>query len=202
MKKLMTIILATSVVSLFAFTAKLAHTLVYKLDDKASSVIWSGEKVTGKHSGTILFSSGMLSNDHGNWSGTFEMDMNTIVCTDLKPGEGKEKMEGHLKSSGFFDVEKYPKSKLVINSIVPLAAATETATHTAKGILTIKDKSNPVSFNVKLIMAGNTVACTGTAIIDRSKYDVRYGSKSFFDDLGDKAIYDEFELKFNVNLIN
>ena len=71
-------------------------------------------------------------------------------------------------------------------------------THTVKGNLTIKDKTNEISFDAVIKMEAGKIACTGTALVDRSKFDVKYGSKTFFPDIADKIIYDEFTLKFNV----
>jgi polyisoprenoid-binding protein YceI len=200
MTKLITISIAAAAATMFAFTGKQPHATNYKLDTKASSVEWTGEKLTGKHTGTIMLASGTLTDTHNEWTGTFDIDMTTITDTDMEAGKGKEKLEGHLKSPDFFDVAKYPTAKFVVSSITPLAAATETATHNVKGFLTIKDKSNAISFDVKMDMTGEKIMCAGTAVIDRSKYDVRYGSKTFFAEIGDKAISDEFSLKFNVTL--
>ena len=201
MTKLITLTVATAAATMLAFTGKHPNSTNYKLDARASKVEWYGEKMTGKHNGTINLSSGILTDSHGQWTGTFEMDMKSLTNLDLEAGKGKEKLEGHLKSPDFFDTEKFSTAKLVIASITPLAAPTAEATHTVKGFLTIKDKTNSVSFDTKMSMQGNSVSCTGTMVIDRSKYDVRYGSKTFFADIGDKVINDEFKLKFNIALM-
>jgi polyisoprenoid-binding protein YceI len=117
--------------------------------------------------------------------GEFVMDMSSITVTDLE-GEDKAKLEGHLKSDDFFGVQKYPNSKLVITSV----AKKSNGTYGVVANLSIKDKTNPVTFD--LDWKENSASTKVT--IDRSKYDVRYGSGSFFDNLGDKTIYDNFEL--------
>lgn len=200
MKRSLTVLSLVAATALFSFAGKNYHSTNYQADTKASKVEWHGEKVTGKHQGTVMLSSGILTDNHGQWTGTFEMNMPSLANTDLEAGKGKEKLEGHLKSPDFFDVEKYPTSKLVVSSITPLEAPKDGMSHTVKGFLTIKDKSNPVSFDVSLKGEGARMMCTGTLVIDRSKYDVRYGSKSFFADIGDKAIMDEFSLVFNIVL--
>ena len=171
----------------------------YTVDPKLSSLEWTGKKLGGEHSGTIRLSSGTL-----EWKndiikgGKFEIDMTSIENTDLT-GEWKAKLEGHLKSPDFFDVAGFPKAAFVINSVTPLkTSGTHGATHTIKGNLTIKGKTNPLSFDAVISHKDHTLFCIGTAVVDRSKYDVKFGSKSFFTDLGDKIIYDEFTLKFNV----
>lgn len=200
MIKLFSTAAVVSAVFMFSFTAKAPHGVNYKLDAKASNVQWFAEKVTGKHNGIVTLSNGTLTDTHGEWTGAFDMDMSTITVVDLEAGKGKEKLEGHLKSPDFFDVEKYKTAKLVVSSIKPMAEPKDEMTHTATGFLTIKDKSNPVTFNLAIKNDSGKMMCNGSLVIDRTKYDVRYGSKSFFADIGDKAIMDEFTLKFNVVL--
>ncbi len=198
MKKAIFLTGAFTLFTMFAFTGTKLHSDVFKLDTKLSTLEWYGEKVTGKHNGTIMFSNGELKNDHGKLTGSFEIDMTTIQNTDMT-GEYKGKLENHLKSDDFFGVTKFPKSKFVITSVTPIKLEKETGfTHNVKGMLTIKDKTNAISFDAKVDMQENKISCTGSAVIDRSKFDVRYGSKSFFEDIGDKMIYDEFTMKFNI----
>ena len=180
-----------------AFTGK-NHSDVYKVDTKLSSMEWFAEKVTGKHNGIIKLSKGEISSDHGNLSGSFEVDMTTIAVKDLT-GEYAAKLDGHLKSEDFFSVEKFPTSKFVTTSVTPIKDVKEGGyTHTIKGNLTIKDKTNEITFDAIIKTEGNKIACVGNAIVDRSKFDIKYGSKSFFPEIGDKMINDEFRVQFNV----
>lgn len=193
-------ILASAVIGMIlfsAFTAK--HVEIYRVDTKASTLEWSAEKMGGAHNGTIQLSSGEIRNDHGNMSGTFVVDMNTIVDKDMKDDTYRAKLEGHLKSADFFDVAKYPTSTFVVTSITPIKEPKELGmTHTVKGNLTIKDKTNEIIFDAVVKSEPGKIACVGTAVVDRSKFDVKYGSKSFFPEIGDKIIYDDFKLKFNI----
>jgi len=155
-----------------------------------SKLSWLGEKVTGQHSGSINLQSGWI-----NWmdnkivSGEFDIDMSSI-----KDAEGSERLEGHLKSEDFFGVEKYPTSKLVITGSSPF----EKGSGLVKGNLTIKGVTNPIEFRATMQKVEEGTWFYTNIIIDRSKYNVRYGSGSFFDNLGDKTIYDEFKLKVNL----
>lgn len=151
-----------------------------------SKVVWKGYKVTGSHEGTILLKSGSLSfQENVLIGGEFEIDMTSINTTDLT-GEYKGKLEGHLKSDDFFGVENFPSAKLVFTNVAPKGKNSYNIT----GDLTIKGKTNPVTFEISIY--GNKA--TASLKIDRTKYDIKYGSSSFFDDLKDKAIYDEFDL--------
>ena len=197
MKK--TIILTVSAFTLAAFVGKNLHTDVYKVDTRLSTLEWYAEKVSGKHNGTIMFSSGEIKNDHGQFTGTFEIDMNSISNKDIESEEYRTKLENHLKSEDFFGVAKFPKSTFIMTSATPVENVIQGGfTHNVKGNLTIRDKTNEISFDAVITIEGSQIACIGAVIIDRSKFDVRYGSKTFIEDIGDKMIYDEFTLKFDV----
>ena len=157
-----------------------------KVDVKASKIEWKGEKLTGSHNGTIDLKDGYFEMEEGKLvGGMFVADMTTINVTDLE-GDSKGKLEGHLNSDDFFGVKDHPTAKFVINT----AAEKSNGVYGISGDLTIKGTTNPIAFDLK--MKDNTAMTT--IVIDRTKYDIRYGSGSFFDDLGDKTIYDEFTL--------
>lgn len=157
----------------------------------AKSVInWKGYKVTGSHYGTVKIKSGKLDMQDGKLSGgTIVVDMASITCQDLE-GEWNQKLVGHLKSDDFFGVETYPTATFKIQRAVEAGAGEYIVT----GDLTIKNKTNPIKFTANL----KDGMATANVTIDRSKYDVRYGSGSFFDNLGDKTIYDDFELEIKL----
>ena len=157
-----------------------------EIKTEKSKVVWKGYKVTGSHEGTIAIKSGNLNfNEDKLIGGTFTIDMATIINTDLE-GEYKGKLEGHLKSDDFFGVEKFPTATLIFTKV----KATGKNSYEVTGDLTIKGKTNPVTFDVSIY--GNKA--NASLKIDRSKFDVKYGSTSFFEGLKDKAIYDEFDL--------
>ncbi|CAL67623.1 YceI family protein [Christiangramia forsetii] len=157
---------------------------------ESSTITWTGEKVTGSHNGTIDLESGhLMMEDEKIVGGEFVMDMSSITVTDLT-GENKGKLEGHLKSEDFFGVEKHPTAKLVITS----AAEKGNGKYGVVGDLTIKNETHPITFDLEM----NGESASTQLTIDRSKYNVRYGSGSFFDNLGDKTIYDNFELDINL----
>ena len=159
-----------------------------KVEVKAneSTVAWKAYKVTGSHTGTVDLKSGGLVFDNGILKGgEFIVDMTSITCTDLE-GEYKQKLEGHLKSDDFFSVASYETAKLVFTNSKPSGKNSYEVT----GELTIKGITKPVTFDVSVYGS----KATATLKIDRAQYDVRFGSGSFFDNLGDKTIYDEFDL--------
>lgn len=152
-----------------------------------SVVTWTGNKIGGSHTGGIKVKSGYLVLKQGDITGgEVVMDMNSITNTDLKDDGYNQKLVGHLKSDDFFGVEKYPTSTFKITK----ASKFKDGKATLTGVLTIKGKSENISVDVT--KKGNTYSSQLKA--DRSKFDVRYGSNSFFDNLGDKAIDDIFIL--------
>ena len=180
--------LTVFVLALTLTTTVLAGT--QKVDVAKSTVKWLGKKVTGQHSGTISIKEGSLDVNKGKVTGgKVVIDMNSIVDTDLTDAAWNAKLVGHLKSDDFFGVATYPTAELVVTKV-------EGTTFT--GNLTIKGITNPVSFTAASAKEGGNTVYKGTLTIDRSKFNVKYGSKSFFDNLGDKVIYDEFTLDFNL----
>ncbi|WP_299111627.1 YceI family protein [uncultured Winogradskyella sp.] len=154
-----------------------------------SQISWKGYKVTGQHEGTINLKSGTLIFDGKTLTGgNVVMDMNTINTTDLE-GEYKGKLDGHLKSADFFGVENHPTASLKITTVEG-----KNGKYNVTADLTIKDITNIITFN----MYTKDNSATAFVKIDRTKFDIKYGSSSFFDNLKDKAIYDEFDL--NVTL--
>ena len=96
-------IVAAAAISTFAFKApEVKHETTYALDTKNTSATWVGKKVTGQHNGEITITSGTLAVDHGTIKkGSFEFDMNSITCTDLKDAEWNKKLVDHLKNDDF-----------------------------------------------------------------------------------------------------
>lgn len=183
--KTLSIITATILAFLsFAFTTKDDTKKEAKIEK--SKVVWKAYKVTGSHTGTVVLKDGVLTFKKNLLiGGKFTIDMTTITNTD-QSGEYKQKLEGHLKSDDFFGVKTHPTATLVFNKAKPLGKNSYAVT----GDLTIKGITNPISFEISIY--GNKA--TSSLKIDRAKYNVRYGSTSFFDNLKDKAIYDEFDL--------
>ena len=182
MKNLKAIALALTVV--FSTLSVTAQTK--KVDASKSSINWVGKKVTGQHNGTVSVKEGTLIFRGDKLAGgNFTVDMPTLTCTDLS-GDSQGKLNGHLKSEDFFGTEKFSTSTLVFKTV----AAKGKNIYAITADLTIKNSTHPVAFDITV--NGNTA--TTAFKVDRTKYDIKYGSGSFFDNLGDKAISDDFEL--------
>ncbi|HCK06607.1 MAG TPA: YceI family protein [Flavobacteriaceae bacterium] len=180
------------ILSTFLTLSLLASTPGEPKPVKSSSVSWTASKVTRTHSGIITLGDSHLEMDGDRIvGGRIEVDMSTIVVTDLE-GEYKAKLEGHLKSDDFFGVAQNPTASLDITGSTPNDDGSQQVT----GNITIKGETQPITFTMSI--KGNYV--TTALNIDRTKFGIRYGSGSFFDDLGDKAINDMFEIRAKLEL--
>ncbi len=158
-----------------------------KVDASKSSINWVGKKVTGQHNGTINLKSGTLVYKGKKLAGgTFVVDMTSLTATDLQ-GEYQGKLNGHLKADDFFGTDKFPTSTLVFKKV----AAKGANKYTVTADLTIKGITKPVTFD----LATTANSASTKFNVDRTKYDIKYGSGNFFANLGDKTIADEFELE-------
>ena len=179
--------LKTIAIALLVTVSTIVTAQTKKVDASKSTISWVGKKLSGSHSGTIGIKEGnLLFKGKKLTGGNFTVNTSSIEVTDLKSGQGKENLEGHLKAEDFFGTDKYPTSKLVFKTITNKGNGVYTVT----ADLTIKEITNPVKFD--LVVKRNTA--TTSFKVDRTKYGIKYNSGNFFENLGDKVINDEFDL--------
>jgi len=176
-----------------AFTGKDGD---YKVDAEKSKLTWVGKKVTGEHTGTINVAEGSFTTKSNKVTGgSFAIDMTSIKDTDITNPSGQERLVNHLKSDDFFSSEKYPQATFVITKIT----SGEKDQYTVKGNLTIKGITNEIEFPATIQLVNGQVTAKAKILIDRTKFDIKFRSGNFFENLGDKVIDDNFEL--NVELV-
>ena len=182
---------------LFLFSNSIfSQTLSQSINITKSNVKWYGDEITGKqHYGSLKFKEGnIILTGTGKISdkiisGNFIVDMTSLNVEDLT-GRGKTSLEGHLKSDDFFSVNKFNFAYLkILKSNDPVNGV-----QTINGDLTIKGISHPVTFTMEL----NGKKAKSNLIFDRTKYDVKFRSGNFFQNLGDKLIYDDIKLEVNL----
>jgi polyisoprenoid-binding protein YceI len=163
----------------------------YTVDAAESTVVWTGTKVTGAHTGTVNVKSGSINVDNGAITGgSFVLDMTSINSTDLD-GEYKEKLDGHLKADDFFAVAEYPEAAFVITDVKVGATASDAV---ISGNLTIKGISKNITFDAKVDeVTETTVKTTSDFNIAREDWGVNYSGKE--DDLISK------EINFKVTIV-
>jgi len=181
----------------FLFASSVPASETYVLDTQNSKLQWNAKKVTGQHIGTVDIKSGSVTMDGETVrSGSFQVDMTTIMDLDLKKELMRNKLINHLKSDDFFAVEKYPITVFKIIQVIPLKSGN--TTHSVTGNLTIKGITHEIQFPAVLTKVENGYQLNAEFDIDRTKWDLRYNSGKFFQKLGDKLIYDNIHFKLDV----
>jgi len=178
-----------TIVALVAFMAFSFKSIVLEkkeIKTEASKLEWKGYKFTGSHNGTIDIESGFLNFDGDKLvGGEFVVDMTSLVSLDAQGGM-KDRLEGHLKADDFFGVDKFPTSKLEITKV----ESSGKNAYTVSGDLTIKGITKPIIFDMSIYGS----KATASMKVDRTLYDIKFRSGSFFENLQDQVIYDEFDL--------
>jgi len=203
MKKIFTLLMLTALASCNLNTSQSessndnslqASDASYTINPDQSIIVWTGREVTtSKHFGNIYFASGQFEVKSGLISsGEFVVDMTTIDNQDL-PEERRPRLEAHLKSDDFFSVESYPTALLSILSSESMSEGK----WLVSGELTIKTFTHPVEFE----MLNSNDGWKANLVFDRSKYEVKFRSGTFFENLGDKLIYDDIELAINLKTL-
>lgn len=165
-----------------------------------SKVNWLGKKVTGQHNGTINILKGEVMVDNGKVTGgKIEIDMKTIKNLDLTDAESNAKLVGHLSSADFFEVDKYPTSKLEIVKVEELKDATKpNVNSTVTANLTMKDVTKSIMFPAEIKIENGVLTAKADFDVDRTDWNIKYGSGKFFNNLGDKMINDKFNLNISI----
>lgn len=173
----------------------------YEADTIASSIIWTGSKPTGTHTGTIKLSEGKIFvKDSIIETATFTINMRSITVTDSIDAKQKQDLENHLKGlkanseDHFFNTNKYPTGTFEITGIVANNSKTM-----IEGNLTLKGITKNVRFPAVVTVTDNLVTIVSeTFKIDRTLWNINFSSKSVFQNLGNGYISDDIELKINV----
>ncbi|BDD10028.1 lipid-binding protein [Fulvitalea axinellae] len=187
----------TLIIIISACAVTLAQTFA-KIDTTASVVVWKGSKVGGEHHGNLNLKSGkLIIEDQKITGGDFTVDMTTITNSDLTSKKWNKKLVNHLKSGDFFDTKNHPDAYFKINDI-STAPSGNAGEYTISGDMTVKGITKPISFPAKVTIKDKLLTAKADVIIDRTAFDIQYKSGSFFDNLGDKLIHDNFELKINL----
>jgi polyisoprenoid-binding protein YceI len=192
MKKAGLIMMFLAVAS-FAFATEGTGRLT--VNTTKSTIAWLGKKVTGEHGGMISVKTGVISIENGELKhADISVDMNSMTCTDDMDDEYKGKLIGHLQSADFFNTAEFATSNFTMKSF----EKGRDGKYTVTGTLSIKGIKHDITFPASVKITDKEVIVDADVTFDRAKYDIRYGSDSFFDDLGDKVIYDDVEMKLHI----
>lgn len=172
------------------FQVLLAQESSFKIDTKASTIVWHAKKVVGGHTGTVAIKDGSIKTENNKIiGGEFSIDMYSIACTDAP------KVTNDLRGENFFNVSKHPTAKFVITNV-----DNSTSTPIISGNLTVRGKTKNISFPAKVTsISDKGVSAEARDVkINRLDFDIKYRSATFFGDLGDRAIENEFTLDINI----
>ncbi|MDA1009283.1 MAG: YceI family protein [Bacteroidetes bacterium] len=188
--------LVLSTATLFAFATK-PHIDDVRVNEKSSTIKWIGSKVASSHEGNVNIAKGSLAIDHGTLvGGQIAIDMNSITCTDIKSEDKNKNLVGHLKSEDFFNTKAFPLA------VIKITKAVKGKGNSYKIIadLTIKGITHPIAFDADVTITGLNFLAKASIKIDRTKWDIKYGSGTFIENLGDKMILDE--ITFDIFLLS
>ena len=195
MKKIL-LSLSLSVLTLFSFATE-PHIDNVRVNQENSTVKWIGSKVTSSHEGNVSISKGILSIDHGTLvGGQIAIDMTSISCSDIESEKKNQYLVDHLKDDDFFNTKDFPIAIIKITKAIKV----EGNSYKIIADLTIKGITNPIDFIADVNIKGLNFSAKANIKIDRTKWDIRYGSGSFFENLGDKMILDE--IAFDIFLLS
>ena len=181
--------IALAIMTTFSFATK-PHIDNVRVNTKNSTIKWIGSKITSNHEGTINILKGALNIDHGTLvGGQFSIDMQSLSTTDMSE-EYNKKLDGHLKDEDFFNVSEFPTALVTITS----AIKRDGNDYYITADLTIKGITHSINFPAVVTLNGLNFSATAKIKIDRTKWDIKYNSGNFFENLGDKLILDEIIL--------
>jgi polyisoprenoid-binding protein YceI len=167
----------------------------FQIQKSSSTVNWTGKKVLGLHTGRINVAEGYVEMvDNQLTGGEIQIDMTSIVITDIEDNKICNEFLDHLLSADFFSVDQFKTAKLTITG----STKTDNGKCKVNGTLTIKNISHAVSFTASIEVFTDYLHSLGEIVIDRTLYNIRYGSGKFIANLGDKLIYDDFVLQFKL----
>jgi len=180
---------ALAILTTFSFATK-PHIDNVSVNTKNSTINWIGSKISSNHEGTVNILEGTLNIDHGTLvGGQFSIDMQSLATTDMSEAYNK-KLDGHLKNEDFFNVAEFPAALVVITS----AKKRDGNDYYITADLTIKGITHSINFPAVVMLNGLNFTATANIKIDRTKWDIKYNSGNFFENLGDKLILDEIVL--------
>ena len=171
----------------------------YQIDTDQSIVEWFGRNPNTKHFGTVRISKGQIQIENGNMTGTVEIDMDSIENINLKGDELQPVLVSHLKSDDFFLVKVFPTAKFIINGgKIDEKPFLSLPNYEVSGILDLRGVKADLSFLATITHTDKDgLVAEAHFDIDRTRWNVIYGSSRFFENLGMHLVFDliSFQVK-------
>lgn len=172
----------------------------FTIDTNRSTIEWTGRNPNSRHIGTVEIYEGVITSKEGSFSGTIEIDMNSIHNVNLEGDELQPVLEAHLKSDDFFFTSMFPKATLKIEEAVPIEHGSQTTPNfLVKGELSLRGVSASLDFDATVSLADeNALLLEAHFDIDKTRWNVIYGSSRFFEHLGMHKVFDLISLQLNI----
>ena len=166
----------------------------YELDPENSRLEWTGRNINNRHLGTVGLASGWAAVCCNSLcAGVVTLDLTRIANRDLADAGWRGMLESHLKSADFFDVAQYPTGTVTLTGGEPIGQVPAgTANFRFRALLTLKGITHDLEFPAVVEPQGDgSVKVQATFAIDRTRWDITYGSGRFFERLGMHLVHDE-----------
>lgn len=173
----------------------------YEVDVGRSRIAWVGRNPGGSHDGTLRLQSGRITVKKGVIKkGVFEVDMRTIEVSDLA-GDMADLLRRHLESEDFFAVAANPVAQFTVKRTVPIEGATPgTPNFEVEGELGMRGVANPIAFPATVGLRGGDLTLEAHFDIDRTRWNVNYGSGKLYARLGMHLVHDHITVQARVIL--
>jgi polyisoprenoid-binding protein YceI len=164
----------------------------YTVDADASTVEWAGRNPNNRHIGTVDIAHGSIDIKGKVITGVVDIDMNTIHNINLEGDELQSVLEAHLMSDDFFFTKMFPKAVFTIKEAAPIAPGWLTLpNYHVKGELNLRGITADIEFDATITPSeSHSVSMEAHFDIDRTRWQVIYGSTRFFEHLGMHKVFD------------
>lgn len=173
----------------------------HEIDPAKSHLQWTGRNLTSAHTGTISLKGGWIEVKNGQAAGgEITLDMESIADTDLADGALNRMLIAHLKSEDFFDTARHPTATFELRHVI-LNPRAHTGSVNAEivGALTMKGITHELAFPAIVeALAGGALGAEAHFDIDRTRWNVLYGSGKFYERLGMHLVHDAISISLRI----
>jgi len=172
----------------------------YRIDTEQSSIQWTGRNANSSHFGNIKISKGELAIKGENITGQFDIDMESMANINLEGDESQPVLIAHLKSDDFFLARIFPKATFKILDAAPVKEPFATLpNYEIKGQLQLSGVDAGQDFWATVTLSPEkTLLIEAHFDIDRTRWNIIYGSARFFEHLGMHQVFDLISIEMRI----
>lgn len=181
-------------------TTVLIHDGKYTVNPAISQLEWAGRNPNARHFGTVDIAKGIIESVDGKITGMIEIDMTSIHNVNLEGDELQSVLEAHLSSDDFFFTKMFPKAVFNFEEVKPIEPGwVTTPNFHVRGELTLRGVSAALEFDTTVTnLDDGSLALEAHFDIDRTRWNVIYGSTRFFEHLGMHKVFDLISLQLQI----